>query len=74
MHPEKGPRERLVRPLCSLSPGTGCQGKACLSTCCLSSGVPKEAPREGLSVDFVALYGASQCTSKNSHPIKFYSS
>ena len=53
VHPEKGPRGRLVclYVVCPLV--LGCQGKACLSTCCLSPGVPKEAPREGMSVRFV---------------------
>ena len=37
MHSEKSPRGRLVCPLCSLV--LGCQGKACLCTCCLSPGV-----------------------------------
>ena len=48
---EMGARRRLLCPLCSVSSGTvllGCQGKACLSTCCLSHG---EAPGEGMSVD-----------------------
>ena len=35
----------------------GCQGKACLSTCCLSPGVLKEAPGEGMSVGFVPCMG-----------------
>ena len=42
---EVGARRRLFCPLCSLSQ---CQGKACLSTCCLSHG---EAPGEGMSVE-----------------------
>ena len=53
VHPEKGPRGRLVclYVVCPLV--LGCQGKACLSTCCLSPGVPQEAPGEGMSVRFV---------------------
>ena len=43
---EMGARRRHLCPLCSLSPG--CQGKACLSTCCLSHG--EAAPGEGMSV------------------------
>ena len=35
----------------------GCQGKACLSTCCLSPGVLKEVPGEGMSVGFVPCMG-----------------
>ena len=68
VNPEKGPRGRLVRPLCSLSPGTGVPGEGLFCpTCCLSSGVSKEAPVEGLSVGFVALYvavNAQELTSK----------
>ena len=42
--------------LCSLSPGTGCQGKACLSTCCLSPGVLREAPESrGMHVSGVCV-------------------
>ena len=72
MHPEKGPGEDLS-VLCVVCPLVlRCQGKACLSTCCLSSGILNEAPGEGLSVGFVVLYGASQCKSKNSHPSYTY--
>ena len=39
---------------------------------CLSAGILNEAPEEGLSVGFVALYGASQYTSKNLHPSYTY--
>ena len=37
VHPEKGPRRRLVCPLCSLSPGTGVPGEGlfCLHVACL---------------------------------------
>ena len=41
-----GARSRLLCPLCSHPLLLGCQGKACLSTCCLSHG---EAPGEGMS-------------------------
>ena len=51
--------------LCSLSPGSGCQGKACLSTCCLSPGVLREAPESrGMHVSGVCLvYGVGQLQS-----------
>ena len=49
VHPEKGPRGRLVclYVVCPLVLGR------LLSTCCLSPGVPKEAPGGGMSVRFV---------------------
>ena len=57
---EMGARRRLLCPLCSVVCPLvlGCQGKACLSTSCLSHG---EAPEEGMSVErsYVHMHGLS---------------
>ena len=50
VYSEKTPRGRLVHPLCSLSPGTGVPGEGLFVYSCLSPGVLREAPGEGMSV------------------------
>ena len=63
VHPEKGPRRRLVCPLCSLSPGTGVPGEGlfCLHVACLLVFLKR---LQGKACQWILLhsYGASQCT------------
>ena len=55
-----GARRRLLCPVSACPLVLGCQGKACLSTCCLSHG---EVPGEGMSVD---------CGYIHMHELSFY--